>query len=155
MKLAKIYNAPVTHLQHHLPMVAYALGDANGDTALVQLVHIEAEKRTADIEILPPHTALNKVDAEIGGHYSCLKRCLLLAGKQRAFVHANFPEDSTFIEVAIGNAHHYGAAVLRTLEWSIVWHWKHSEIRDVFEALKTNYWRSILSVACIGSCVGR
>ena len=155
MKLANIYNVPVMHLQHHFPMVAYALGDANGDTALVQLVYIEAEKRAADIEILPPHTALNKVDAEIGGHYSCLKKCLLLAGMQRAFVHANFPEDLIFNEVAIGNADHYGVAVLRALEWSIVWHWKRSEIRDVFEALKTNYWRSILSVACIGSYVGR
>ena len=48
-KLARIYNAAVTHLRHHLPMVAYALGDADGDAALVQLVHVKAEKRAVDI----------------------------------------------------------------------------------------------------------
>ena len=45
-KLAKIYNAGVTHLRHHLPMVTYALGEADGDAALVQLVHLEVEKRS-------------------------------------------------------------------------------------------------------------
>jgi hypothetical protein len=55
------------------------------------------------LEILPPHTALNEVAAEIGGCYSSLERCLLLAGMQRAFVHANFPDESTFTLVAIGN----------------------------------------------------
>jgi len=48
-RLARIYNAAVTHLRHHLPMVAYALGDADGDAALVQLVHVEAEKRVVDV----------------------------------------------------------------------------------------------------------
>jgi len=48
-KLAKIYNAAVTHLRHHLPMVAYALGDADGDAALVQLVHAQVEKRAVSI----------------------------------------------------------------------------------------------------------
>ena len=48
-RLARIYNAAVTHLRHHLPMVAYALGGADGDAALVQLVHVEAEKRAVDI----------------------------------------------------------------------------------------------------------
>ena len=48
-RLARIYNAAVTHLRHHLPMVAYALGSADGDAALVQLVHVEAEKRAVDI----------------------------------------------------------------------------------------------------------
>ena len=283
MKLAKIYNAAVTHLRHHLPMVAYALGEADGDAALVQLVHVEAEKRSVDIlrdfmaekelgrtvrraetvagkmedrytgasnasqddglfgmdatvimglgdalgggaggssdilskraaalredcgftievgnladvdaaleewalvmqhtesyerfirhavqevvkarklrkeqkreekrrmkemdspdsdspallgspttprnksaadvddemdenegrvaDILPAHTALNEVAAEIGGYYSSLERCLLLAGMQRAFIHANFPNDSTFTPVALGNANHSG-----------------------------------------------
>jgi len=48
-KLAKVYNAAVTHLRHHLPMVAYALGEADGDAALVQLVHIQVEKRAVKI----------------------------------------------------------------------------------------------------------
>merc|ERR1712071_62920 len=48
-KLAKIFNAGVTHLRHHLPMVASALGDADGDAALVQLAHMEVEKRANQI----------------------------------------------------------------------------------------------------------
>lgn len=48
-KLAKLFNIAVTHLRHHLPMVAYSLGEADGDAALVQLVHIEVEKRTIAI----------------------------------------------------------------------------------------------------------
>ena len=75
MKLAKIYSVTVTQLRHHLPMVAYALGGVDGDTALVQLVHVEAEKRTVDIKILLPHMALNEVNAKIGGHYSSLELC--------------------------------------------------------------------------------
>ena len=289
MKLARIYNAAVTFLRHHLPMVAYALGEADGDAALVQLVHVEAEKRAVDIlrdymsekqlnltvkradavgkkiedryiggglsarddeinianvlgfagdalggsgggtidiatkrlaaqrddcgfqievgnlgdvdgaleewallmqhtesyerfirhavsevikarklrrqqkleekkrleeleeakkregsemagtarkiseksvssdavgdiedkvEILPPHTALNEVAAEIGGSYSALERCLLLAGMQRAFVHANYPDDSSFSPVVLDSSstssHGAGSRALQT-----------------------------------------
>jgi cell fate (sporulation/competence/biofilm development) regulator YlbF (YheA/YmcA/DUF963 family) len=48
-KLAKIYNTAVTFLRHHLPMVAYSLGEAEGDTALVQLINAEVEKRSIDV----------------------------------------------------------------------------------------------------------
>lgn len=48
-KLAKIYNAAVTFLRHHLPMVAYSLGEADGDAALVQLINAEVEKRAIDV----------------------------------------------------------------------------------------------------------
>ena len=49
----------------------------------------------------PPHVqALNEVAAEIGGYYSSLERCLLLAGMQRAFIQASYPDDSTFARVA-------------------------------------------------------
>ncbi len=48
-KLAKIYNTAVTFLRHHLPMVAYSLGEAEGDAALVQLINAEVEKRAIDV----------------------------------------------------------------------------------------------------------
>jgi hypothetical protein len=48
-KLAKVYNPAVTFLRHHLPMVAYSLGNADGDAALVQLINAEVEKRSIDI----------------------------------------------------------------------------------------------------------
>ena len=44
-QLAKIFNGSVTHLRHHLPMVAHALGGADGDVGLVQIVNVEVEKR--------------------------------------------------------------------------------------------------------------
>jgi len=43
--LAKVFNVGVMHLRHHLPMVAHSLGEADGDAALIQLVHLEVEKR--------------------------------------------------------------------------------------------------------------
>ena len=48
-KLANIFNIGVMILRHHLPMVASALGDADGDAALVQLVHLEVEKRSVQL----------------------------------------------------------------------------------------------------------
>ena len=42
--------------------------------------------------------------AEIGGYYSSLERCLLLAGFQRAFIQSSYPDDSTFARVAVGSA---------------------------------------------------
>jgi len=316
MKLAKIYNSGVTHLRHHLPMVAYALGEADGDAALVQLVHVEAEKRSVDIlrecmaekelgrtvrraesvatkmedrytstsggmvgmgggdeidianvimglgvsggggeidivsrrnaaqrddcgftievgnlsdvdaaleewalimqhtesyerfirhaveevikarklrkeqkreekrrlkeieeskkrendsasgvisspsskkktldmddeidnevddtiEILPPHTALNEVAAEIGGYYSSLERCLLLAGMQRAFIHANFPDNSTFTPVAIGSSNNtYSAAGSRALQTNLVEECLFAARRSTLRAFATGH----------------
>lgn len=309
-KLARIYNAAVTHLRHHLPMVAYALGEADGDAALVQLVHVEAEKRVVDImrgymnekelgrtvrraevvagkiedrytgggggggggledgnianmimgfagdssisggvttsdmiarrnaatrddcgftievgnlsdvdaaleewalvmqhtesyerflrhavdevgkarklrrdqkrdekrrlkelkeegkdsignprksakgsaavdgeeeaeeedsiEILPPHTQLNEVAAEIGGNFSSLERCLLLAGMQRAFVNANFPDDSTFSPVAIGSTSDYGAGS-RALQTNLVEECLYAARRSTLRAFATGH----------------
>mmetsp|Transcript_36522 Transcript_36522/g.53563 ORF Transcript_36522/g.53563 Transcript_36522/m.53563 type:complete len:1051 (-) Transcript_36522:63-3215(-) len=48
-KLAKIYNGGVTHLRHHLPMVTSALGEANGDVALIKLVHEKVEEAAVRI----------------------------------------------------------------------------------------------------------
>lgn len=58
-KLAKVFNSAVTHLRHHLPMVARALGDADGDAALVQLVHLEVEKRA--IKLLKEYSEEKKL----------------------------------------------------------------------------------------------
>lgn len=41
------------------------------------------------LEILPAHTQLHEVVAEVGGYYSGIERCLLLASMQRAFHAAN------------------------------------------------------------------
>jgi len=38
------------------------------------------------LEILPAHTQLHEIVTEVGGYYSVIERCLLLASMQRAFV---------------------------------------------------------------------
>ncbi|GMI04430.1 hypothetical protein TrVE_jg7472 [Triparma verrucosa] len=44
-KIAQTFNAAATVLRHHLPMVSQALGAAEGDRGLLQLVHLEVERR--------------------------------------------------------------------------------------------------------------
>ena len=44
-KVAKVFNAAGTVLRHHLPMVSQALGAAEGDRGLLQLVHLEVERK--------------------------------------------------------------------------------------------------------------
>jgi hypothetical protein len=48
-KLSNVYNSAVTVLRHHLPMVSYLLGEADGDVALIQLVHTEVENQAIPI----------------------------------------------------------------------------------------------------------
>jgi hypothetical protein len=62
---------------------------------------IEDELLETKIEVLPPHTALNEVASEIGGYYVSLERCLLMAGMQRAFIQANFPDDMSYTPAVV------------------------------------------------------
>jgi hypothetical protein len=42
--MARVYNAAVTILRHHLPMVSHCLYRADGDAAVVQLVNVQVEQ---------------------------------------------------------------------------------------------------------------
>ena len=42
--MARVYNAAVNVVRHHLPMVAHCLYKAQGDAAIVQLVHVQVEQ---------------------------------------------------------------------------------------------------------------
>ncbi|KAL7566547.1 hypothetical protein ACA910_000617 [Epithemia clementina (nom. ined.)] len=44
-KMAKVYNVSVSTLRHHLPMVSHCLFKANGDIAVVQLVHEQCSEK--------------------------------------------------------------------------------------------------------------
>ena len=44
VQMARVYNGAVTALRHHLPMVSHFLHKADGDAAVVQLVHILVEQ---------------------------------------------------------------------------------------------------------------
>ena len=75
---------------------------------------IQEEKEEPAIEIMPAHTQLNEIAAEVGGYYSSLERCLLLAGMQRAFITSRFPDDSTFTTVANSASYGIGSKALQT-----------------------------------------
>jgi hypothetical protein len=72
------------------------------------------EEKEQAIEIMPQHTQLNEIAAELGGCYSSLERCLLLAGMQRAFIGANFPDETTFTPVANNSSYGPGSNALQT-----------------------------------------
>lgn len=42
--MARVYNAAVTIVRHHLPMVSHCLHKAKGDAAVAQLVHVQVEQ---------------------------------------------------------------------------------------------------------------
>jgi hypothetical protein len=44
VQMARVYNTAVTTLRHHLPMVSHFLHKADGDAAVVQLVHVQVEQ---------------------------------------------------------------------------------------------------------------
>lgn len=44
LKMGRVYNSAVTTLRHHLPMVSHCLHRADGDAAVVQLIHAQVEQ---------------------------------------------------------------------------------------------------------------
>ncbi|CAB9497309.1 Golgi complex subunit 4 [Seminavis robusta] len=42
--MARVYNAAVTVLRHHLPLISHCLHRAKGDAAVAQLVHVQVEQ---------------------------------------------------------------------------------------------------------------
>jgi hypothetical protein len=42
--MARVYNCAVTALRHHLPMVSHCLYRADGDAAVIQLIHLQVEQ---------------------------------------------------------------------------------------------------------------
>ena len=69
------------------------------------------------IEILPPITQLQETVAEVGGYYSGIERCLLLASMQRAFV---FPETDPRYCSPLGIKGHSSYVASRALQTSLV-----------------------------------
>ncbi|KAL3935765.1 MAG: hypothetical protein SGBAC_008778 [Bacillariaceae sp.] len=49
VSMARVYNTAVTILRHHLPMVSHCLHRANGDAAIVQLVHLQVEQAVSPL----------------------------------------------------------------------------------------------------------
>jgi hypothetical protein len=47
--MGRVYNAAATILRHHLPMVSHCLHRADGDAAVVQLVHLQVEEAVSPL----------------------------------------------------------------------------------------------------------
>ena len=77
----------------------------------------EADFEYRPLEILPSHTQLHEVVAEVGGYYSAIERCLLLASMQRAF---SMPDDDPRHYSALGQKGNSPAVAERALKTSIV-----------------------------------
>ena len=66
------------------------------------------------LEILPAHTQLHEVVAEVGGYYSGIERCLFLASMQRAF-HSSLSEPYPYSPLGIkGHESHIATRALKT-----------------------------------------
>lgn len=69
------------------------------------------------LEILPPRTQLQEVVAEVGGYYSGIERCLLLASMQRAFIQPD--TDPRYIS-PLGMKGHSSQVATRAFQTSLV-----------------------------------
>lgn len=79
----------------------------------------EEETEYQPLEILPAHTQLQESVAEVGGYYSAIESCLLLASMQRAFsVHPEDPQQYSSLSIA-GNMPVEGALQTSVVESSL------------------------------------
>ena len=70
----------------------YAILAVPDGTMALDALEDPNDNHREDMEIPPPHTALNKVATGISDHYTSLERRLLIAGMQRVVVRTNFPK---------------------------------------------------------------
>jgi hypothetical protein len=105
----------------------------------------EEEVEYSQLEILPAHTQLQEVMAEIGGYYSVIERCLLLASMQRAF---SIPEDDPRQYSPLGLQKSNTAAVgSRALQTSIVETCLYAARRGTQRAFATGHTQCASAVA--------
>jgi hypothetical protein len=101
------------------------------------------------LEILPAHTQLHEVVAEVGGYYSGIERCLLLASMQRAFYAANI---EPFSPLGIKGHSVVGTKALKT---SLVETCLYAARRGMQRAFATGHMGTAAAMANFGSdCLG-
>jgi hypothetical protein len=106
------------------------------------------EEAEPKIEIMPAHTQLNEIAAEVGGYYSSLERCLLLAGMQRAFISSHFPDETTFTTVVNNSSYGAGSKALQT---ALVEECLYAARRSTLRAFATGHTGT--SAAAANACV--
>ena len=77
----------------------------------------EEEEELKSLDILPAPTQLHQIVSEVGGYYSVIERCLLLASMQRAF---GFPDDDPRHYTPLGQQAHSPGVGSRAVQTSIV-----------------------------------
>lgn len=71
MKIGRVYNTSVSCIRHHLPMVAHCLHKADGDAAVVQLVHqIVEESVIPELQAYQTDRQLSSVSTRANTIYS-------------------------------------------------------------------------------------
>lgn len=123
-------------------------------------IHVEdkEEKNYHPIEIIPAHTQLHEVLAEVGGYYSGIERCLLLASMQRAFVQVSSttPDPRQYSPLGMkGHSTGKDRPGTRALKTSLVETCLYATRRATQRATATGHTGTASAVANFGSdCLG-
>jgi conserved oligomeric Golgi complex subunit 4 len=109
--------------------------------------HIEEEEEDyVALEILPAHTQVHEVVAEVGGYYSVIERCLLLASMQRAFA---VPEDDPRQYSPLSGIEHRNSSSVgsRALQTAVVENCLYAARRGTQRAFATGHTGTASAVA--------
>lgn len=90
------------------------------------------------LEILPPQTQMQEIVAEVGGYYSVIERCLLLASMQRAFV-TPIDEEPTRHLTPLGHKSNLPTVGNRAMQTSVVESCLYAARRSVQRAFATGH----------------
>jgi len=119
MQTARIYNAAVATLRHHLPLVSHCLYKADGDAAVVQLVNIKVEDNALPLlEQYQKERQLANVSKRAQSIYAALEE--RITGRQRTNEdresghNSENNEDDCGFSVAIGSLSDADAAMEET-----------------------------------------
>ena len=116
----------------------------NWATGMSAPIQEEEGEKYEPLEILPAHTKLQEIVAEVGGYYSVIERCLLLASMQRAF---SVPEDDPRQYSPLGMKGNSSHVASRAMQTSIVEACLYSARRGSQRAFATGHTGTASAVA--------
>jgi hypothetical protein len=117
-------------------------------TGMSAPIQEQEEAKYKPLEILPAHTQLQEVVAEVGGYYSVIERCLLLASMQRAL---SLPEDDPRQYSPLGMKANSPSVASRASQTSIVESSLYAARRGTQRAFATGHTGTASAVANFSS----
>ena len=121
-------------------------------TGMSSSLSSQYDKEFVPLEILPAHTQLHEVVAEVGSYYSGIERCLLLASMQRAF-HAAISEPFPYSPLGIKG--HQSSVASHALKTSLVETCLYAARHGMQRAFATGHTGTAAAMANFGTdCLG-